>query len=125
MEDVELENGVQLRHEKATHMSGLLANTTVRSGCTPAAVLPSQVDRPIRRELAPADASDQASHDSAHATRAASPPASASAAREMPGSPTKRARLATDRAVASAADLPQEGPFFGHDSKTKCRLDLS
>jgi len=38
----------------------------------------------------------------------------------MPGSPTKRARLATDRAAASGADLPQEGPFFGRARKTKC-----
>ena len=60
-----------------------------------------------------------APHDSAHATRAASPPASASAAREMHDSPTKRARLATDRAADSGAALSQEGPF-GRDCKTKC-----
>ena len=61
-----------------------------------------------------------ASYDSAHATRTTSPPASASAVREMPDSPTKRARLATDRAAASGAALSQEGPFCGRDRKTKC-----
>ena len=70
-------------------------------------------------EESSSDDSD-ASHDSAHATRTTSPPASASAAREMHDSPTKRARLATDRAAASGAALSQEGPFFGRDSKTKC-----
>ena len=58
------------------------------------------------------------SHDSAHATRAASPHGTASAAQEMPGSPTKRARMATHLAAASGADLPQEGPFFGHAGRT-------
>ena len=38
----------------------------------------------------------------------------------MSGSPTKRARLATDRTAASGAALSQEGPFFGRDRKTKC-----
>ena len=61
-----------------------------------------------------------ASHDSVHATRAASPYGSAFAAQQIPGSPTKRARLATNLAAASGADLPQEGPFFGRARLTKC-----
>jgi len=65
------------------------------------------------------DASE-ASQDSVHDTHAASPHGSASAARAMQGSPTKRARLASDLTAASGADLPQEGPFFGRARKTKC-----
>ena len=47
------------------------------------------------------ESSSDARDDSVHSTRATGPHDSASAARAMPGSPTKRARLASDLTAAS------------------------
>ena len=63
------------------------------------------------------ESSSDDSDDSVHHTRATRPHGSVSAARAMTASPSKRARLATDVAAVSGADLPQEVPFFGRPAR--------
>ena len=66
------------------------------------------------------ESSSDDSDDSVHHTRATRPHGSVSAARAMTAPPSKRARLATDVAAVSGADLPQEVPFFGRASQQQC-----